>query len=174
MKIFFLRVALTIPLFVFFYHEGLIAKCLACLIFAVGCLLSYQRFYTTVRERIFSLLADKILFTTMMVALVDHEILHVGLVVWVIGSVFIYSGVDLLQRSLQENSSTFIASWIKNLVYMSFVFFFLSFSSFQNGISIEKYQKILSFVCHLWVWVSTFFIIQCLFSKSLKELTKEA
>lgn len=173
MKLFGFRIALVLALLVLLYEKVFFCKILALIIFIIQLALSPLRFYRSPREKILCLLADKLLFTTVLIVLADLRVFKTGMVAWIVGSVFIHSGIDLLEVSLTDSLDLRPSSH-KNFIYM--ILTLLGVFLFVLRRRVDPYIFILLRGVISWslAFLSGLFIFQCLASDRFKKLTKEA
>ena len=174
MKIFFVRLLLTLLVQFLLYQKNAVCLGMAIFTFVVGCILSYQKLYKGIQNKILGLLADKIFFSSTLIVLADLKVVSVILVAWVIGVVFVHSGIDLLQRSLQVGSLDLEFSWRENLVHMGFVLIVLIIFSLQGYIGNEAYHRVINAISYGWVLFTAFLLIQSLLSEKFQKMIKES
>lgn len=174
MKIFLIRLFLTFLVQIFLYQKSTVYLGLAIVVYFFGGILSCQKIYQSTRDRILSLLSDKIFFCSTLVALVDLEVLPTILAAWVIGVVFIHSGVDLLQSSLHVGSQDLRFSWFANLIHMGFVLIVILICFLQKQLGAVIYDHFLYFISWAWVLFTIALLIRSLFSEKFRRMIKEA
>jgi phosphatidylglycerophosphate synthase len=142
--------------------------------FVVGCILSYQKLYKGMQNKILGLLADKIFFSSTLIVLADLKVVSVILVAWVIGVVFVHSGIDLLQRSLQVGTLDLGFSWTENLIHMGFVLIVLIISSLQGYWDGAAPRQAVNIISYSWFFFTAFLLIRSLFSEKFQKMIKES
>lgn len=168
------RFCITVLILFLLYRNAFFFKVLSSILFIFLGLLSYPKFYATNREKILGLLADKISFTCVLVVLADLRVLDVILVAWIIGVVFLQTGVDLLQSSLKSNDFDTRSAWTKNLCYMVLTFFSLLLLVFESLISSNLYHPLHHLLSILWFVLTVVLVVQAFSSDKLHKLMKDA
>lgn len=174
MKLFLLRLFLTLTILVLLYQPFVWSRILAVVLCVIFITLSRIKDYDRARDRILSLLADKIFFVSIIIVLADCKFLWVPFVAWVIGVVFIHSGVDLLQKSLHSGDSDFQFSRKINLIHMLFVLIVMTLFVWINFLPKEWMDCMIRFVSYFWFFMTVFFLLKSLTSAQFKRLMSDA
>ncbi|MBI1869956.1 MAG: hypothetical protein HYS07_02045 [Chlamydiae bacterium] len=119
-------------------------------------------------------MGNKILISSVLIVLADLKVVHVAIIAWVIGIEFLLSGVDLLKRSLYQESSQSLFFYKKSFLEIFLLFFLLMIFAFQSSLSVFFYQFVQMGISLVWVFLAAFFMISSLVSKRFQALLKEA
>jgi len=168
------RFCTTVFILILLNQSAFFLKIFSCILFVFSGLLSFPRFYASAREKILGLLADKISFTCVLVALADLRFLDVILVAWIIGVVFLQTGVDLLQSSLKAENFRMRSAWIKNQCYMLLTLLSLILFNLEYRISTSLYHPMHHFLSVLWFVFTVVLVVQAFSSDKLHKLMKDA
>lgn len=174
MKLFFIRIFLTLNVIILIYLNSHIANIAALFISVVVIVLSYTKFYFSKTDKILGLLADKIFFCSVLVVFTDLRVLGVPLTAWVMGVVFVHSGIDLLQGSLTCESINFRSSWVKNIIHMTLTLLVLMNYSAQLFINEQYSLKIFQIISWAWFFFTVGFLISSIGSEKFRKMVKEA
>ncbi len=173
MKLFISRLILTFISLGLLYQRPLFFKELVLVLFAIQIILSLLRFYPSFREKILCLLADKILFASVLIVLADFHAMRTGIVAWIIGCAFMHSGVDLLEISLNKSVDLWLSS-VKNFISMVLTFLVLLLFYLQTMIPVHIHQYALSILSWSFACLSGIFIFQGILSPGFRKLIREA
>ena len=168
------RFCITVFILFLLNQNAFFLKVLSCVLFVFSGLFSYPRFYSSHREKILGLLADKISFTCVLVVLADLRVLDVILVAWIIGVVFLQTGVDLLQSSLKAEDFHIRSAWIKNQCYMVLTLFSLFLFVLESRISSSLYHPLHHILSILWFVLTVVLVVQAFSSDKLHKLMGDA
>ncbi len=173
MKLFISRLILTFISLGLLYQKSLFLKELVLILFIVQIVLSLLRFYPSFREKILCLLADKILFASVLIILADLHGMRTGMVAWIIGCAFVHSGVDLLEISLNKSVELGLSSF-KNFISLILTFFAVLLFCFQGIIPLHIHGYALSILSWIFAALSGIFILQGVLSSGFRKLIREA
>jgi hypothetical protein len=168
------RFCITVLILLLLNQNAFFLKVLSCVLFVFSGLFSFPRFYGSHREKILGLLADKISYTCVLVALADLMVLDVILVAWIIGVVFLQTGVDLLQSSLKAEDFHVRSAWIKNQCYMVLTLLSLILFVLQYRISTSLYHPMHHVLSVLWFVLTVVLVVQAFSSDKLHKLMRDA
>lgn len=174
MYIFLFRIALTFFVLVFLYQPHPWARGLGLVLGFVCMGLSRVRVGDGPRYQILNLLADKVFFGSVLIVLVDLKVLWVPFVAWVVGVVFIHSGVDLLQKSLHASDLNFRSLQKINAIHMILAWLAMTIFVMDDCLPKEWVSHVLVFVSYVWFFLTVFFLAKSLVSANFRKLMNNA
>lgn len=168
------RIVLVLPILGVLYLRNTTGFAVAAVLFAAVSILSLDLFYSSFRQKILGLLADKLLFTSTLVVLGDLDRLSVVLVAWIIGIVFVHSGVDLLQNQLQGTSLDLRECRAKNWTHMVILLTILVVLALEYVLPAGAVRIMIRLCSAAWFAVTLWYLVRSFSSDKISNILQGA